>query len=588
MNYLYNFQFYCIFYTDTINNQHYTIMIRNDTVLSVGDSIGINNISQLAVDRICNAANTYITDIINNSVLYVRHTYRKKLIVDDINQALKHNNIEPLYGYSNNNNIQYYKYKHTTNVDNTQYNKDKDKDNIHEQDGSTQQPKQEDIYYISDRIQNLNDIINAKININVPDTTLCIQWLAIDGYQPDSIKAQQYNNINNNVNHMFGIMDNSINNDITNTTAKNQDNQTKRRRVDNTNANNNNILDIDSQSVMQYKLTNEQQLYYNYVTQAIENYNNIDLLSIVLYSISNDNGIQPILPYLIYYINNNVYNSLNNTYYLLALMYLTKSIVYNKNLHIEPYLHQLLPSIMTCILHNKLSTNTVTDNHYELRNISSGLISYICHIYGIQYSNLQPRITYILLNTLLDTTKSLNTHYGCIVTLTQLGNNIIKTLLLPYIVDYIKLINPIIENNDIDNRVKQYEAVQVKYALLQAVSKVLSDSNSSNSNNKDKQSITTENQTQVRSSVALQDTDDAINYSLQSNQINNTVTQQTINHKLSQSNIQQLDATIDLSWNELYDCFGASLLCISKLDQTKYTTTVPNSFTSYSISEVIL
>nr|KJB62941.1 hypothetical protein B456_009G444300 [Gossypium raimondii] len=62
---------------------------------------------------------------------------------------------------------------------------------------------------------------------------------------------------------------------------------------------------------------------------------------------------------------------------MFALMRVARSLLQNEHLHIEPYLHQLMPSIITCLVAKRLG-NKFTDNHWGLRNFAAKLVASIC------------------------------------------------------------------------------------------------------------------------------------------------------------------------------------------------------------------
>ncbi|KAB2032989.1 hypothetical protein ES319_D05G416800v1 [Gossypium barbadense] len=119
-----------------------------------------------------------------------------------------------------------------------------------------------------------------------------------------------------------------------------------------------------------------------------------------------------------------VARNLNNFPLMFALMRVARSLLQNEHLHIEPYLHQLMPSIITCLVAKRLG-NKFTDNHWELRNFAAKLVASICKRFGHVYHNLQPRVTRTLLHAFLDPTKTFPQHYGAIQGLAALGPSVL-------------------------------------------------------------------------------------------------------------------------------------------------------------------
>jgi transcription initiation factor TFIID subunit 6 len=62
---------------------------------------------------------------------------------------------------------------------------------------------------------------------------------------------------------------------------------------------------------------------------------------------------------------------------LFSLMRLVQSLLLNPHIHIEPYLHQLMPSVITCLVAKRLGGRAV-ENHWELRDFTASLVAFIC------------------------------------------------------------------------------------------------------------------------------------------------------------------------------------------------------------------
>ncbi|KAG4203861.1 hypothetical protein ERO13_A04G011400v2 [Gossypium hirsutum] len=153
-----------------------------------------------------------------------------------------------------------------------------------------------------------------------------------------------------------------------------------------------------------------------------------------------------------------VARNLNNFPLMFCLMRVARSLLQNEHLHIEPYLHQLMPSIITCLVAKRLG-NKFTENHWELRNFAAKLVASICKRFGHVYHNLQPRVTRTLLHAFLDPTKTFPQHYGAIQGLAALGPSVVRLLILPNLEAYLQLLEP---------EIKRHEAWCVYGALLRA------------------------------------------------------------------------------------------------------------------------
>jgi len=133
-------------------------------------------------------------------------------------------------------------------------------------------------------------------------------------------------------------------------------------------------------------------------------------------------------------------NNLHNRTLLYALMKMAHCLLMSRFLHVEPYLHQLVPSILTCLVGPRLCVEA-TEDHWQVRDTAADLVRLVCVQYGHMYKQLQARITRKLLQAWLDPHKSLNTHYGCIIGLARLGHACVKTLVIPYVAAYFDVLS---------------------------------------------------------------------------------------------------------------------------------------------------
>jgi transcription initiation factor TFIID subunit 6 len=207
------------------------------------------------------------------------------------------------------------------------------------------------------------------------------------------------------------------------------------------------------------------QLYFEKIIQLTLNRFETSIFKQALLSLTTDFGLHPLVPYFAYFVSDEVAKNLNNLPFLIALMRLVWSLVHNPNLLIEPYLHQLMPSVITCII-AKLLGDRSSDNHWKLRNLAANIVASICKRYGHVYHNLQPRVTRTLLHAFLDPTKSLPQQFGAIQGLAALGPRVVQLLVLPNVEPYLRLVEPDFHLQKQKNEMKRHEARRVYTALL--------------------------------------------------------------------------------------------------------------------------
>jgi transcription initiation factor TFIID subunit 6 len=181
-------------------------------------------------------------------------------------------------------------------------------------------------------------------------------------------------------------------------------------------------------------LTKELQLYYDSVTDAVIDGSPAQKTAVVA-SLSIDSGLQQLVPYLSLFVSDKVTHNLRNLDVLLGVMQMVGALLRNKEMYLDPYIHQLMPAILTCIVGKRLCTEP-TENHWKLRDYAASLAALACSKFGSAYITLQPRITKTLISAFINPSRPMTTHYGAVVGLAALGPHTIHTLLLPNLKAY--------------------------------------------------------------------------------------------------------------------------------------------------------
>lgn len=98
-----------------------------------------------------------------------------------------------------------------------------------------------------------------------------------------------------------------------------------------------------------------------------------------LNSLQIDPGLHQLLPRFIIFISEGVRLNIAqfNMPMLIHLMRISKSLIDNKTIFLEKYLHELLPSIFSCLLSKQLCARPDVEDHYALREFCASLIGQI-------------------------------------------------------------------------------------------------------------------------------------------------------------------------------------------------------------------
>lgn len=108
------------------------------------------------------------------------------------------------------------------------------------------------------------------------------------------------------------------------------------------------------------------------------------------------------------------------------------------------------------------------DDHWSIRDFAARLMALVCQRYGKAYHTMQPRITKTLLHAFLDVKKPMTTHYGAIVGMSQLGREVIRTVILPNSKAYAD--NILREPLQASNTIRHLEASKCRDALTVSLS----------------------------------------------------------------------------------------------------------------------
>ena len=197
----------------------------------------------------------------------------------------------------------------------------------------------------------------------------------------------------------------------------------------NTNVLKKHIETVQVKQLATHELSVEQQLYYKEITEAcvgpLE-----QKRTHALNSLAHDPGLHQMLPRLCLFISEGVKINVvhNNLALIIYLMRMVKSLLDNPTLYLEKYLHELCPTVITCIVSKQICNRPEQENHYAIRDFASRSLANICKNYNTSTNCLQTRITRLLCKALDDPKLPLSSLYGCLTALCELGPEVRQTL----------------------------------------------------------------------------------------------------------------------------------------------------------------
>eukprot|EP01133_Synstelium_polycarpum_P016865 gene16865-20050_t len=365
-----------------------------------------------------------IREIAQESIKFMKHSRREYLTTEDINHALKLRNIEVLYGFSASEPSKFSKVLTPTQA----------------------------IYFVQEKELDFQEIIAAALPKCPREPSLSIHWLSLEGVQP-----------------LIPQNPSPIDLEPTNKRARKDtlDLPTGGTTTTPTSAGIEGVGSTTVRPTVRHVLAKEIQMFFEKIVAAIKG-DDIALFEAALTTLKTDSSLHQLLPYFTGFLASTVAENMTDLELLMRLMRMARALIESPHLKTDIYLHQIMPSILSCMVGRKLCASP-TDNHWRLRDYVAELVSTICKKFGDTYPLLQGRITKTLVKCLHDTTKPLTSHYGAIVGLTALGRQSIQFLLIPHIPKYNKLIDhklKVLEadlNNHPNDRNKYETVNQTKY-----------------------------------------------------------------------------------------------------------------------------
>eukprot|EP00771_Trimastix_marina_P001509 gnl/Trimastix_PCT/2590.p1 GENE.gnl/Trimastix_PCT/2590~~gnl/Trimastix_PCT/2590.p1 ORF type:complete len:555 (+),score=75.66 gnl/Trimastix_PCT/2590:74-1738(+) len=387
-----------------------------DSVKLRAQSIGIPSLSESICTALAPDVEFRIREVAQEAIKFMRHSKRDILTTEDVDHALHVKNVEPLFGFSFTSPLNF-------------------------------QQVAPDLYVVENQELDLQKIVESPLPPVPAQMSWSCHYLAVEGVQP--LIPQNPASENSECRQASRLQ-----------TSLAEKTKRKRMRVSDP-------QDMEVRPLVKHMLSQEMQLYYTKVTKAILS-DNIAQRRLVLQSLACDPGLHQLLPYFVRFIASEVPNQIPHLSRLMALMCMTRSLVVSPYLALEPYLHQLMPPILTCCLAPTLC-ETVGEDHWALRLLAASIISLCCTSFSIAYPQFQPRITKTMLLVLMDTQRALTTHYGAIAAIVALGPHAIKELLFPFIPKYATYLEPLLATPDANQR---RDALRVFLLAMSAVHQV--------------------------------------------------------------------------------------------------------------------
>ncbi|ODV84529.1 hypothetical protein CANARDRAFT_29067 [[Candida] arabinofermentans NRRL YB-2248] len=385
----------------------HTLWSPHDTVKDAAESLGISQqLNEEVSKNLAMDVEYRIHEILEQALKFMRHGKRKTLTVQDIDRAMKVLNLEPLYGY------------------------DVSRPLIFKE--AMIGPGQT-LYYIDDDDVEFEKIINKPLPKVPRFTSFTAHWLAIEGVQPTIPQNPNPSDIRQLPPNQRGTMENMLslnNDDVTLTTNPSNGLTTVEQSSQNTKK------ELDVKPLVKHMLSKELQLYFDKAIAALMDESNETLRTAALESMESDPGLHQLVPYFIQFIAETITHNLKTIDYLTTMLMAIYSLLSNKSLFLDPYIHALMPCILTLLLAKKIGpsqgTKAELERHFKIRELAASLLQRIIKEYGSSYTTLKPRITRTMLRAFLSSTtkNSVGTQFGSIKGMKSLGTEVIRIIMV--------------------------------------------------------------------------------------------------------------------------------------------------------------
>ncbi|KIX09637.1 uncharacterized protein Z518_00718 [Rhinocladiella mackenziei CBS 650.93] len=392
-----------------------------DTVKDVAESVGIINLNKDVNHALCRDVEYRISQVLQEALKFMKHSKRTILWSQDISQALRVLDIEPLYGYESTRPLKY---------------------------GEASLGPGQPLFYVEDEEMDFEKLINAPLPKVPREVSFTAHWLAVEGVQPSIPQNPTSSEARNlellpkgpNANPALAAM-----NGADNTTTKPQ---------------------------VKHILSKELQLYFEKVCASVLDETQPEYRTAGLASLKEDPGLHQLVPYFVQFVAEKVTHNLKDLFVLTQMMMVTEALTRNEKLNLTPYVASMVPPVLTCLIGRTLGSGMGTLDHFDLRDLAGSLLGHLCNKYSKYSHNLKPRLARSCLKTFLDPKKPFGSHYGAILGLKAIGGaEVVRQL----IVSNLKAYGELLEEEIQDQNGKKAEAEKVVSAILNALGTLVDD-----------------------------------------------------------------------------------------------------------------
>ncbi|CAK1599951.1 unnamed protein product [Parnassius mnemosyne] len=387
-----------------------------DSIKVIAESVGIASLGDDAAKELADDVSYRLKIIVQDAMKFMHHSKRQKLSITDIDHALKIKNIECQYGFIQPDSLPF----------------------------RFASGGGRELHFVEEKEIDLSEILSAPPPKIPLDVSVRAHWLSVDGVQPAvpenppplSKEAQKLESVDPITKLSKPNSKDSAGKPVCGKAARLKASES-----------------VHVKQLATHELSVEQQLYYKEITEACVG-SDEGRRAEALQSLACDPGLHEMLPRMCTFISEGVKVNVvqNNLALLIYLMRMVKALLDNQSLYLEKYLHELIPSVSTCIVSRQLCSRPEMDNHWALRDFAARLMAQICKTFNTSTNNLQTRVTRLfakalqcpsqtnnetgngpsMVTTMKESEKTpLASLYGAVQGLAELGPEVVKVFILP-------------------------------------------------------------------------------------------------------------------------------------------------------------
>ncbi|KAG8805950.1 hypothetical protein FRC17_005256 [Serendipita sp. 399] len=352
-----------------------------EAVQDVAASMGLPNLPEELLQRLAKDVEYRIHQVVEEAARFTRHGKRTTMSTNDIDLAFQSLNIEPLYG-------------HLSHVP-TVFRK------ANPNPAGTNSKVAAPVYFVEDEEIDFDKVLRDEKVVLPKLVNWQAHWLAVEGIQP--LIAE--NPPKPPLSEQKGRKQSPPRSVLAPVAPLQAGGPNRKYKP------------------VKHVLSRELQIYYSRLTGALLPTTSVAddgqqnaRRAAALASLQYDAGLQNLLPYLVRWVGQNVVTAIRNSderergpkasetgETLEILLKVIHALIQNERLFIEPYLHQILPPLLSILLTSSLPSTPST-----LRRDASEILAYLSLQHGTTYPSLSERLTKTLLLALLAPSKHLD------------------------------------------------------------------------------------------------------------------------------------------------------------------------------------